>query len=199
MSPPGRREPLQRYIALCSFVSTMLRPPKWPMQAGQGPAMSIAGIGLSFQGPRGGSGAVPRGAFSRRLPLPCQKQFLEKETSCPYSVRSPKSPGHTSSNPAKYALSVQRFPADDPAFDPIGVGSGSSRCQRTAPPTSPRRLPPERSASPTPGARDPSRPRPSSPSSRAPRPSASSGLAHARPAVMKGRTARERRPRPWGA
>ena len=77
--------------------------------AGQGPAISIAGIGLSFQGPRGGSGAVPRGAFSRRGALPCQKQFLEKAPTHGGLGLKTKSIGHTCSNPARFGGSVQRF------------------------------------------------------------------------------------------
>jgi hypothetical protein len=75
--------------------------------AGQGPAISIAGIGLSFQGPRGGSGAVPRGAFSRRGAPPCQKQFLENAPTPPRSRRKTKSSDYTYSNRPKSGVSVQ--------------------------------------------------------------------------------------------
>jgi hypothetical protein len=89
------------------FAHCLLQTPKG--REGQGPAISIAGIGLSFQGPRGGSGAVPRGAFSRRGPLPCQKQFLEKGATRHRNAVLTGTSGHTYSHRPAIGVSVQGF------------------------------------------------------------------------------------------
>jgi hypothetical protein len=96
---------------------------------GQGPAISIAGIGLSFQGPRGGSGAVPRGAFSRRVPLPCQKQFSEKAWCLARGSPQSESSGHTCSNPSKTGVSVQGFvrPEAQNRVRPATISTDSTR------------------------------------------------------------------------
>jgi hypothetical protein len=93
--------------ALMRFAHCLLQTPKG--REGQGPAISIAGIGLSFQGPRGGSGAVPRGAFSRRGPLPCQKQFLEKGATRDRNAVLAEKSEHTYSHRPAIGVSVQGF------------------------------------------------------------------------------------------